>query len=589
VRQGRPCTDLGFAFKEACFFVQKTVFDGYLLPRALPYYRYHLPKASSDTMSTGARPGILTLPFVFEDYALDQERRELTLRGQVVAVGPQVFDLLLLLVSNRDRVVSKDDLLKAVWSGRIVSESTITSHINAVRKAIGDTGEEQRLVRTVARKGYRFVGEIKVDEIGETRQPDIEEPTPMDLNQTPAPPLVLPDKPSITVLPFHNLSGDPEQEYFADGMVEDIITALSRIRWLFVIARNSSFTYKGRAVDVQGVGQTLGVRYVLEGSVRKSGNKIRITGQLIDATTGTHIWAERFEGMLDDIFELQDQIAESVVGAIAPQLERAEIERAKRKPTESLDAYDYYLRAMAKLHNGTREAIEQALPLFYKAIELDPEFASAYGMAAWCHFWRKLNGWMTDRPREIAEGVRLARLAVELGRDDAVALTRGGHALGHLAGDIDGGIALLDRARLLNPNLAPAWFLGGILRALRGETDAAIEDLTHAVRLSPLDPEMFRMQVGMALAHFFAGRFDAASDWAEKALGNLPCLLAAVALMAASHALSGRMDKAKQAMQRLQALDPSLRVSNLKNWLPIQRPEDIARFADGLRLAGLPE
>ncbi|MGF6331370.1 TolB-like protein [Pseudomonas sp. BS3782 TE3695] len=589
MRQGRPCTDLGFAFKEACFFVQKTVFDGYLLPRALPYYRYHLPKASSDTMSTGARPGILTLPFVFEDYALDQERRELTLRGQVVAVGPQVFDLLLLLVSNRDRVVSKDDLLKAVWSGRIVSESTITSHINAVRKAIGDTGEEQRLVRTVARKGYRFVGEIKVDEIGETRQPDIEEPTPMDLNQTPAPPLVLPDKPSITVLPFHNLSGDPEQEYFADGMVEDIITALSRIRWLFVIARNSSFTYKGRAVDVQGVGQTLGVRYVLEGSVRKSGNKIRITGQLIDATTGTHIWAERFEGMLDDIFELQDQIAESVVGAIAPQLERAEIERAKRKPTESLDAYDYYLRAMAKLHNGTREAIEQALPLFYKAIELDPEFASAYGMAAWCHFWRKLNGWMTDRPREIAEGVRLARLAVELGRDDAVALTRGGHALGHLAGDIDGGIALLDRARLLNPNLAPAWFLGGILRALRGETDAAIEDLTHAVRLSPLDPEMFRMQVGMALAHFFAGRFDAASDWAEKALGNLPCLLAAVALMAASHALSGRMDKAKQAMQRLQALDPSLRVSNLKNWLPIQRPEDFARFADGLRLAGLPE
>ncbi|WLI15574.1 MULTISPECIES: winged helix-turn-helix domain-containing protein [Pseudomonas] len=529
------------------------------------------------------------MPFVFEDYVLDQERRELTLRGQVVAVGPQVFDLLLQLVSNRDRVVSKDDLLKAVWSGRIVSESTITSHINAVRKAIGDTGEEQRLVRTIPRKGYRFVGEITVDEVGETRQPDIEEPMPEDLKQTPAPTLVLPDKPSITVLPFQNLSGDPEQEYFADGMVEDIIAALSRIRWLFVIARNSSFTYKGRDVDVQGVGQTLGVRYVLEGSVRKSGNKIRITGQLIDATTGTHIWAERFEGMLHDIFELQDQIAESVVGAIAPQLERAEIERAKRKPTESLDAYDYYLRGMAKLHNGTREAIEQALPLFYKAIELDPEFASAYGMAAWCHFWRKLNGWMTDRPQEIAEGARLARLAVELGRDDAVALTRGGHALAHLAGDVDGGIALLDRARLLNPNLAPAWFLGGILRALRGEADAAIKDLTHAVRLSPLDPEMFRMQVGMALAHFFAGRFDPASDWAEKALRNLPCLLASVALIAASHALSGRMDKAKQAMQRLHELDPSLRVSNLKDWLPIQRSEDFKRFADGLRLAGLPE
>ena len=528
------------------------------------------------------------MPFVFEDYVLDQERRELTLRGQVVPIGPQVFDLLLQLVSQRDRVVSKDDLLKAVWSGRVVSESTITSHINAVRKAIGDTGEEQRLVRTVPRKGYRFIGLVEAGETAEARQPDghdIDAGVPADRNE----PLVLPDKPSITVLPFQNLSGDPEQDYFADGVVEDIIAALSRIRWLFVIARNSSFTYKGRAVDVKGVSQELGVRYVLEGSVRRSGDRVRITGQLIDATTGTHLWAERFEGTLDDIFELQDQITESVVGAIAPQLERAEIERAKRKPTESLCAYDYYLRGMAKLHNGTREAIEEALVMFYKAIELDPEFASAYGMAAWCHFWRKLNGWMTDRPQEIAEGARLARLAMALGRDDAVALTRSGHALAHLTGDVDGGIALLDRARLLNPNLAPAWFLGGILRALRGETDAAIEFLTHAVRLSPLDPEMFRMQVGMALAHFVAGRYDCATDWADKALRNLPTLLPPVALLAASHALRGQMDNAKQAMQRLRELDPALRVSNLKEWLPIQRPEDLARFAQGLRMAGLPE
>lgn len=547
------------------------------------------PPAAWDTALRALRQGMLNLPFAFEDYVLDQERRELTLRGQVVAVGPQVFDLLLLFVNNPDRVLSKDELLKSVWGGRIVSESTITSHINAVRKAIGDTGEEQRLVRTVARKGYRFVGRINGDTNGEARQPDIDERSTAAPKQIPSPALVLPDKPSITVLPFQNLSGDPEQEYFADGVVEDIIAALSRIRWLFVIARNSSFTYKGRAVDAMGVGQELGVRYVLEGSVRKSGNKLRITGQLIDATSGTHIWAERFEGLLDDIFELQDQVTESVVGAIAPQLERAEIERAKRKPTESLDAYDYYLRGMAKLHSGSREAIEQALPMFYQAIELDAEFASAYGMAAWCHFWRKLNGWMTDRPAEIAEGIRLARLAVTLGRDDAVALTRGGHALAHLAGEVDAGIALLDRARLLNPNLAPAWFLGGILRALHGETDAAIEHLNHAVRLSPLDPEMFRMQVGMALAHFFAGHFNIAADWAEKALGNLPSLLAAAALVAASHALDGRMDKATWAMQRLQALDPSLHLGTLKEWLPIQRPEDFARFVDGLRLAGLPE
>ncbi|MDH4654727.1 MULTISPECIES: winged helix-turn-helix domain-containing protein [unclassified Pseudomonas] len=532
------------------------------------------------------------MQFMFGDYVLDQGRRELTLRGQVVAVGPQVFDLLLLLVSNRDRVVSRDYLLEAVWNGRVVSESTITSHINAVRKAIGDSGEEQHLVRTVARKGYRFVGDIKVVEVGETQLPagpGIGEDEPVERKATPPAALVLPDKPSISVLPFQNLSGDPDQDYFADGIVEDIIVALSRIRWLFVIARNSSFTYKGRAVDLKEVGQALGVRYVLEGSVRKAGNKVRITGQLIDATSGTHLWAERFEGTLDDIFELQERIAESVVGAIAPQLELAEIERAKRKPTESLDAYDYYLRGTAKLHSGTRDAAEEALNLFYKAIELDPEFASAYGMAAWCYFWRKLNGWMIDREKEIAEGARLARLAMELGRDDAVALTRGGHALAHLVGDLDVGIALVDRAQMLNSNLATAWFLGGVLRALRGETDAAIEHLNHAARLSPLDPEMFRMQVGMAIANYFAGRFDVSSAWAERALENLPSLLPAVALVAASNALLGRMDKAQHAMQRLHELNPSLRISNLKDWLPIKRPEDFARFAEGLRLAGLPE
>ncbi|RXT57696.1 CadC-family transcriptional regulator [Bosea sp. Tri-44] len=529
------------------------------------------------------------MQFAFGDYLLDPERRELTLRAQVVTVGPQVFDLLLHLIGNRDRVVSKDELLQAVWSGRVVSESTITSHINAVRKAVGDNGNEQRLVRTIARKGFRFVGEV--EQAGQARQPVgpgvLERAASQvpELRSTPLPP----DKPSITVLPFQNLSGDPEQEYFADGVVEDIIAALSRIRWLFVIARNSSFAFKGRAVDVKEIGRELGVRYVLEGSVRKSGNKVRITGQLIDATTGTHLWAERFEGMLDDIFDLQDRIAESVVGAIAPQLERAEIERAKRKPTESLDAYDYYLRGTAKLHSGTREAIEAALPLFYMATELDPEFASAYGMAAWCHLWRKVNGWMVDRPREIAEGVRLARQAVEFGRDDAVALTRAGHALGHFTGDLDGGIALIDRAVLLNPNLAAAWFLGGFLRALNGEPVSALEHFEHAVRLSPLDPEIFRMQVGMALAHFFAGHFDSAVAWAEKAAGNLPSLLVAAAVMAASHALSGRANEARQAMERMHALDPSMRIAKLKDWLPIHRSEDLARFAEGLRLAGLPE
>ena len=524
---------------------------------------------------------------MFADCVLDPDRRELTRGSEAVAIGPQVFDLLVHLVQNRERVVSKDGLLDVVWGGRIVSESTLTSHINAVRKAIGDSGEDQRLIRTVARKGFRFVGdtrEVQSSDSLSSRKAELAKS-----NETPAHTLSLPDKPSIAALPFHNLSGDPEQEYFADGMVEDITAALSRIRWLFVVARNSSFTYKGRVVNVKQVGRELGVRYLLEGSVRKAANRVRITGQLIDTVTGGHLWAERFEGTLDDIFGLQDQVAASVVGAIAPQLERAEIGRAKRKPTASLDAYDHYLRGVANVHQGAREAINEALPLFYKAIQLDPEFASAYGMAAWCHFWRKVNGWMADRPQEVAEGVRLARRAVELGKDDAVALTRSGHALAHLADDLDGGVALLDRALVLDPNLAAAWFLGGFLRAWRGEPDEAIEHFARAMRLSPLDPEMYRMQAGTALAHLFAGRFDKASSWAAKAIRDLPSFLMVIGISAASHALAGRTDEARRAMDHLRELDPALRASGLKDWLPVRRLEDLAKFADGLRRAGLPE
>jgi TolB-like protein/class 3 adenylate cyclase/Tfp pilus assembly protein PilF len=422
------------------------------------------------------------------------------------------------------------------------------------------------------------------------RPPSSPTPEPSDeqTQQSSVEQLVLPDKPSIAVLPFQTFNVDPEQEYFADGIVEDIITALSRFKSLFVIARNSSFAYKGRSPDIRQVGRDLGVRYVLEGSVRKA-QRVRITGQLIDAITGGHLWADRFDGTLGDIFELQDQMTENVVGAIAPQIERAEIERAKRKPTESLDAYDYYLCGMTNLHRGSRESIDEALAQFNRALQLDPNFASAHAMAAWCHFWRKVNGWMTDRPREIAEGARLARRAVELGGDDAVALTRGGHALAHLAGDVDGGIALIDSALVLNPNLASAWFLAGFLRALNGEPDGAIEHFTRAMRLSPLDPEMYRMQAGMAAAHLFAGRFDEASAWAEKSFRHMPSFLAVAGIAAASHALAGRTDEARRAISHLRRLDPTLRVSNLADWLPIRRPQDIAMFADGLRRAGLSE
>ena len=299
--------------------------------------------------------------------------------------------------------------------------------------------------------------------------------------------LPLPDKPSIAVLPFQNMSGDPEQEYFTDGMVEDIITALSRFKALFVIARNSSFTYKGKAVDIKQVGRELGVRYVLEGSVRKAANRLRISGQLIDASTGGHLWADHFDGVLEDIFELQDRVASSVVGAIAPKLEQAETERAMRKPTESLDAYDCFLRAMAHYHLFTRDSLLEARRLFRRATDLDPTYAAAYGFEAWCVVVCQTNGWLADPEREIPEGVRLARRAVAIGMDDPVALGRVAEAWAIWLVSLKTGSPYVDRAILLNPNLALAWSVSGWLRAYLGEHADAIERLERAIRLSPLD------------------------------------------------------------------------------------------------------
>jgi TolB-like protein len=395
----------------------------------------------------------------------------------------------------------------------------------------------------------------------------------------------------MAVLPFQNISDDPEQEYFADGIVEDIITALCHIRWLFVIARNSSFAYKGRAVDPKQVGRELGVRYVLEGGVRKAARRVRITAQLVDASTGAHLWADHFDGSLEDIFDLQDQVTASVVGAILPKLEEAEIERAKRKPTESLDAYDYFLRGLASTHRMTRESVSEALALFAKAIELDPDFASPHGVAAFCYVVRKINGWTIDRAQEVADAARLAWRAAELGKDDAVALAFGGLALGYVAGDLEGAIALIDRALALNPNQAAAWYASGTVRAFRGgEPDVAIEHLARAMRLSPFDPFMFSMQGVTAFAHFFAGRYDEASAWAEKAFWERPNILATLRIAAVSNALAGRLEEARKAVARALELDPDMRLSNLKDRIgTFRRPEDFAKYADGLRKAGLPE
>jgi TolB-like protein len=410
-----------------------------------------------------------------------------------------------------------------------------------------------------------------------------------DVAASQKPALALPDKPSIAVLAFQNLSADPEQEYFADGVVEDITMALSLFRWLFVIARNSSFAYKGRTVDVKQIGRELGVRYVLEGSVRKAGNRVRISGQLIDAETGAHLWAGRFEGALEDMFDLQDHVTSSVVGAIAPKLQREEIKRARRKPTENLDAYDYYLRGLASARRWTRDTNAEAFQLFCRAIELDPGLACAYGMAAWCCVRRKALGWMTERVQESAEGVRMARKAVHLGGFDPVALCMGGYALAFLAHEFDDAAAFMERGLAVNPNTAQAWTLSGWLRVWRGEPDLALEHLAHAIRLSPLDPNMFGMDGGMAYAHFLAGRYDMASSCAEKAIRENPTFLLALCISAASNALAGRLEPARSAMSRALECDPNLQASNLRDLAPFRQSEDFAAFANGLLKVGLPE
>jgi TolB-like protein len=336
----------------------------------------------------------------FGRFRLDLGRRELSRDGVPMHLGARVLDILCVLVSAKGDVVTKDELMARVWPGLVVEEGNIHVHISAIRKALDDGKSGQNYVMTVPGRGYRFIG--------------LQPPLPADKGEPDTRQgLSLPDRPSIAVLPFTNLSGDPEQEYFADGIVEDIITALSRMRWLFVIARNSSFTYKGRAVDVKRVGRELGVRYVLEGSVSRSASRVRITGQLIDTATGAHLWADRFDGGLEDIFDLQDEVTSSVVSAMAPKLEQAEIERSKRKPTESLDSYDYFLRGMASVYQWTSDDISKALKLFYQAMELDPNFATAHGMAAWCYLWRHANGWTTNRTQEITETTRLARRVAE--------------------------------------------------------------------------------------------------------------------------------------------------------------------------------
>ena len=400
---------------------------------------------------------------------------------------------------------------------------------------------------------------------------------------------MLPDKPSIAVLPFANMSSDSNQDYFADGIVEEIITALSRINWLVVIARNSSFTYRGREVDLKQIGHELRVRYILQGSVRKVGDQVRISGQLVDTSTGNTLWADRFDGELTNIFDLQDRVTARVAGAIAPKLEQAEIDRANRKPLENLDAYDCYLRGMAAVHRWNQEANAEALSNLYRAIELDRGFAPAYALAARCYAQRRGNSWVSDRLADIKEGTRLARRAIDLGKNDATVLCNAGFALADVADEIEDGNAYIDRAIELNPNLALAWHFSGWVKISLGDPEIAIKNLLHAMRLSPQDSHIMTMYAAMATAHFAADRYEESFSWAEMAVREKPTILVTTGVAAASAALAGRQVDARRMMQRVREAAPKLRLSNLKDVISYLRPKDFENWENGLRKAGLPD
>jgi TolB-like protein len=523
--------------------------------------------------------------YKFDQYTLDMQRRELRRELNLVTVEPQVLDLLHYLICKRDRVVSKDDLIAEVWKGRIVSESTLSSRITAVRHAIGDSGDHQRLIRTIVRKGFRFIGDVREDS---GHSGGVAQAMPYgsyaSIFTTEMSVAGLPDKPSIAVLPFTNMSGDPEQEYFSDGITEDIISALSRLRWFFVIARNSTFAYKGHAVNVINVGRDLGVRYVLEGSIRKSGQRIRFTSQLLDAISGHHIWSERYDRELTDIFALQDEITASVAAAIEPKLLAAEGTRAETRSVEDLDAWDIVARALSHLWKLNSAGGRTAINMLDEAVRRHPNYGSAHSMQAFALLVSGHMGWV---PSEVdrALATRLAHRAIELDDGDPWAHM----ALGYLAfteRETDEAVRHFRAALDLNPNFAAAHGYVGFALAFDGRSGEALRHFEQAIRMSPRDPLNGFFLTGYSVAHYLAGRYQEAIQWGRQAVQLRPGFLGGHRILCASLGQAGRLEEARAAMNTLLELQPSLSIEWIKRSVPYM-PAPMTHFLEGMRKAGL--
>jgi TolB-like protein len=521
------------------------------------------------------------LTFQFEDFVLDPDRRELRRAGMLVAVEPQVFDLINYLVCNRDHVVTRDNLLDAIWNGRVVSESTLASRINAARRALNDSGGEQRLIRTVARKGVRFVGRVE----GNRPKEPSSSPTLENADATMRSPLPLPDRPAIAVLPFTNLSGEAEQEYFSDGISEDIIMALSKLRWFFVIARNSSFIYKGKAVLMNQIADELGVRYVIEGSVRKSGDRIRITAQLNDVATGSHLWAERYDREITDVFAVQDEITENIVAAIEPQLYAAESFRAQRKPPDSMDAWDLVMRALSHYWRVTRQDNVVAQALLEKAITIDPNYGQALGLLATSYMFAAHMGW-TDMTAALPFAERAALAAIRADSEDAWAH----NALGHVylfARRFEDSLAEFETALRLNPNFALAQGYYGLSLSYSGRWQDAHAAARRALRLSPRDPYSAVYMGIAAYAQFLGGNYQEAIQLAREALRQRGDFVGAHRVLTSAAGMAGERELASTAVQELRRAQPNISLAWIATYMPIKQDADRERYLEGFRRAGL--
>ena len=523
--------------------------------------------------------------FCFADHVLDVDLRELTRAGEGIAVEPQVFDLLIYLVENRERVVSKDDLIESIWDGRIVSESTLTSRINAARKAVGDSGKDQNVIRTIARKGFRFVGDVQVHQDGAG---------PAAAGSTPSPDLAgepyrqhLPalDRPAIAVLPFVNVGGGPEQDYFSEGISEDIITALSKLRWFYVIARNSSYIYRGKSVHHRQIGEELGVGYVVEGSVRKDGDLVRITAQLVDVATGSHLWAERYDRSLTDVFAVQDEITQAVVAAIEPQLYAAEEFHARRKTPDNMDAWDLVMRALSHYWRVTRQDNLVAQALLEKAIAVDPGYGQALGLLAAHRMFSAHMGW-EDMSGAIEVAERQALAAIRADSEDAWAH----YALGSVylfTRRFDDSIAEFELALRLNPNFSQARGLYGVALAYRGRWEDGERAARESLRLSPRDP-FAAIYCGVAAYCQYIGRnYEEAIRMARESMRQRNDFSGAHRVLTAAAAMAGQTDLAKAALRELQRAQPTISLTWLAEQMPFEHDAEREHYLEGFRRAGL--